>query len=156
MAVGAAVSSASIGKDQMEWARDALARAKLTQRDVARAWRASESTVSRWLDGIQASDLPVSRAIQFANLVKMPCCEVMTRLGYPPDVITEEQRPVTAENTPPIPTVQMTPGRGREGKWQLLLHLELTPAAIAKIISGLEENVAEQLARNAARTPGQN
>jgi hypothetical protein len=142
----------------MAWARDALVRARLTQRDVARAWRASESTVSRWLDGIQASDLSVSRAVQFANLVKMDIHEVAARLGHPPDVTDEalQQRPVTAENTPPIPTVQMTPGRGRDGKWQLLLHLELTPAAIAKIISGLEENVAEQLISGAAKTPGGN
>jgi hypothetical protein len=151
MTLGAAVSSASMGKDQMAWARDALARAKLTQRDVARAWRASESTVSRWLDGIQASDLPVSRAVQFANLVKLDIHEVVTRLGYPPDVIDEEQRPVTAENTPPIPTVLMTPGRGRDGRWQLLLHLELSPGAIARIITGLEENAADQ---RTARTPG--
>jgi hypothetical protein len=59
----------------MAWARDALARAKLTQRDLARVWSTAESSVSRWLDGFQG-DLSVARAMQFANLVKMPCCQM--------------------------------------------------------------------------------
>jgi hypothetical protein len=121
------------GKGKMAWARAALTRAKLTQRDVARAWSTSESSVSRWLDGLQTSDLPASRAVQFANLVKMNIDEVMTHLGYPPDVVDENQRPVTSENTPPIPTMTMTPGRN--GRWHLLLHLELSATMIAAIIA---------------------
>ena len=73
----------------------------------------------------------------FANLVRMPCCEMMTLLGHPPNIAGEEQRPVTPENTPPIPTVHMTPARN--GKWHLLLHLELSAVAIAKIVATLEE-----------------
>jgi hypothetical protein len=129
--------------NKMAWARDALARAKLTQRDLARVWSTAESSVSRWLDGFQG-DLSVARAMQFANLVKMPCCEMMTLLGHPPDVVSEEQRPVTAQNTPPIPTVHMSPARN--GKWHLLLHLELSAVAIGKIVSGLEEAAAERRA----------
>jgi hypothetical protein len=126
--------SETTGKDKMAWARDALHRAKLTQRDLAREWGSSESTVSRWLDGIQAPDLPVSRAMQFANLVKMPCTELVTHLGYPPDVVDENERPVTADNTPPIPTVHLNPSRHRPGKWHILLHLELSLQEIAKIV----------------------
>jgi hypothetical protein len=129
--------------NKMAWARDALARAKLTQRDLARVWSTAESSVSRWLDGFQG-DLSVARAMQFANLVKMPCCEMMTLLGHPPDVVSEEQRPVTAQNTPPIPTVHMSPARN--GKRQLLLHLELTAAGVAKIVAGLEDAAAERRA----------
>jgi hypothetical protein len=73
----------------------------------------------------------------FANLVRMPCCEMMTLLGHPPNVAAEGQRPVTPENTPPIPTVHMTPAHN--GKWHLLLHLELSAQAIAKIVATLEE-----------------
>lgn len=61
-----------------------------------------------------------------------------------PDVVSEEQRPVTAQNTPPIPTVHMSPARN--GKWHLLLHLELSAVAIGKIVSGLEEAAAERRA----------
>jgi hypothetical protein len=94
--------------------------------------------VSRWLDGFQASDLPIGRAVRFANLVHMNLVEVATRLGHPPDVLSEEQRPVTSENTPPIPTMTMTPGRN--GRWHLLLHLELSATMIAAIIASFRED----------------
>jgi hypothetical protein len=138
----AAIVETQATRNKMAWARDALARAKLTQRDLARVWSTSESSVSRWLDGFQG-DMSVARAMQFANLVKMNCCEMMTLLGHPPDIVgEEEQRPVTAQNAPPIPTVHMTPARN--GKWHLLLHLELSAHAIAKIVSSLEEAAAER------------
>jgi hypothetical protein len=120
--------------NKMAWARDALARANLTQRDLARVWshgRELGVTLARWV-----SRRPVGCA---RHAIRQSGEDALL-----PDVVSEEQRPVTAQNTPPIPTVHMSPARN--GKWHLLLHLELSAVAIGKIVSGLEEAAAERRA----------
>lgn len=122
----------------LAWARELMALEGVTQKDVARKWEVSESSVSRWLDGLQSSDISAARAAAFSILVKRSIEEIMTRLGH--DVWTSggvpRVQPLTSAGTPPVPTTSLKPG-SREGWFFLLLHLELPASSVAAIINTL-------------------
>ena len=131
------------GSVGMGWARDLMLAEGVSQKDVARAWQVSESSVSRWLDGLQSTEISARRVAIFSKLVRRPAEEILTRLGY--DVFTSDgvprMQPLSSPGKPPVPTVNLEPG-SREGMFFLLLHLELTATNVAAIIATLDkENV---------------
>lgn len=124
----------------LEWARALMAAEGVSQKDVARAWEVSESSVSRWLDGLQTNDISLRRAVVFSHLVRRPLEEIAVRLGH--DVWSSEGvprvQPLTSPGKPPVPTTSLEPA-GREGWFFLLLHLELRAADVAAIIATLDK-----------------
>ena len=122
----------------MAWAHELMTIEGVSQKDVARSWEVSESSVSRWLDGLQTSDISLQRAVIFSRLVRRPLEEIAARLGH--DVWTSDGvprvQPLTSPGKPPVPTTSLEPG-SREGMFFLLLHLELPAADVAAIIATL-------------------
>ena len=122
------------------WARELMTAAGVSQKDVARSWEVSESSVSRWLDGLQSTDLSLHRAVIFSHLVRRSLEEIAARLGH--DVWRSDGvprvQPLTSPGKPPVPTTSLEPG-SREGMFFLLLHLELTAANVAAIIATLDK-----------------
>jgi len=120
------------------WARELMAAEGVSQKDIARSWEVSESSVSRWLDGLQTSDISLHRAVVFSRLVRRSLEEIAARMGH--QVWTSEGvprvQPLTSPSKPPVPTTSLEPG-SREGMFFLLLHLELTAANVAAIINTL-------------------
>jgi transcriptional regulator with XRE-family HTH domain len=140
------------GEPGLEWLRELMEQEGVSQKDVAKAWEVSESSVSRWLDGLQASDIPVGRIVTFSRLVRRPIEEMLTRLGYnvwrPSDA--DPGRPLQPISGPPIPTTSLRPAR-RPGWFYLLLHLELSARNVAAIIATLEEEGGREMAEAARR-----
>lgn len=120
------------------WARELMAAEGVSQKDIARTWEVSESSVSRWLDGLQTSDISLHRAVLFSRLVRRPLEEIASRMGHDvwsPDGVPRVQ-PMTLPHLPPVPTTSLSPG-SRPGLFFLLLHLELSAENVAAIIATL-------------------
>jgi hypothetical protein len=130
----------------LSWAREMMAAEGVSQKDVARHWEVSESSVSRWLDGLQTSDISLRRAVIFSRLVRRSLEEIATRLGH--DVWTSDGvprvQPLSSPGKPPVPTVSLDPG-SREGMFFLLLHLELTATNVAEIIATLNKKEKQSI-----------
>jgi hypothetical protein len=58
------------------------------------------------------------------------------------------------DGTPLVPTVRITPCDDGSGHWFLLLHLRLSPEAIAKMVTALEDTTAAQILREAKKRDG--
>jgi hypothetical protein len=135
------------GQTRMRWAREMMDSIGVSQKDIARAWEVSESSVSRWLDGLQASDITLARAVTFSRLVQRSLEEIAGRLGNKVwradgSEPTQALHPVAG---PPIPTTSLRPG-DRPGRFYLLLHLDLTAKNVAAIIATLEDEGAREIA----------
>ena len=146
-------SPAANGKPGLEWLRELMEQEGVSQKDVAKAWEVSESSVSRWLDGLQASDIPAGRLVTFSRLVRRPVEELLARLGYnlwrPDDA--DPARTLQPISGPPIPTTSLR-AAGRAGWFYLLLHLELNARNVAAIIACLEEEGGREMAEAARDT----
>jgi transcriptional regulator with XRE-family HTH domain len=140
-------SPAANGEPGLGWLRELMEQEGVSQKDVAKAWEVSESSVSRWLDGLQASDIPAGRIVTFSRLVRRPVEELLARLGYnlwrPSDA--DPAKTLQPISGPPIPTTSLRPA-GRPGWFYLLLHLELSARNVAAIISTLEDEGGREMA----------
>lgn len=122
------------------WARDLLARAGVSQRDLARAWGMSEANTSRWLDGKLSRDLSVGRAAAFCRLTKTSLEEMAWRMGHATSAGEPgEPSPIGA---PPLGTVRINQAPPASVGWDILLHLRLSADYLVKLQSALEEIAA--------------
>jgi predicted XRE-type DNA-binding protein len=123
---------------KLDWARVLMEHAGVSQRDVARAWEVSESSVSRWLDGLQASDISAGRVVTFARLVRKPVEEILARLGYKVwrEDGSEAAKPLHPVSGPSVGTTNLR-SADRPGWFYLLLHLELPAREAARIIESM-------------------
>jgi transcriptional regulator with XRE-family HTH domain len=104
----------------------------VSQRDIAITWGVSESSVSRFLEGLQTQSTPASRIGQLSKLLGRPVGEVMSKLGLAEDEQGLSVAP-PPPNAPPLPTISLTPAGG--GKARLLLHLEVPWRVVAKMVA---------------------
>ncbi|CAB4124777.1 HTH_XRE domain containing protein [uncultured Caudovirales phage] len=65
----------------LKWIRDGLAQRNYIAKDLAKAFEISESSISRWLNGQESTDLPLSRAVTLAQMLGITLDEVAKGLG---------------------------------------------------------------------------
>ena len=109
-----------------QWIVDRLKERGYLQRDLAAAWGIAEGGVSRWLNSDGASDLPLSRAVKLAELLRMPLNELAIRLGFatpPPPTTT------AAELAAALPAGTWVFVEGPDNRMLVAIHALLSQAA---------------------------
>jgi plasmid maintenance system antidote protein VapI len=124
------------------WAREMLARAGVTQRELARAWGVPDSSASRWLDGGYNAVLTLGNAVTFCRLTGMSLNELALRLGHKPLKGGRVELAPVAD--PPLPTIRIAPSPTTRGKWLLLAHIEVEAGVLADLTSALDEAAANR------------
>ena len=66
---------------EMQWMRDMMKAEGLSQKDIARAWGISESSVSRFLDGL-TGDISARRIAQLSMVLGRPVEELHVWMGH--------------------------------------------------------------------------
>ena len=65
----------------LSWIRHGLSNKGYLAKDLARAWGVSESSVSRFLQGKEHTDLPLSRTVTLALMLDLSLEEIAKGLG---------------------------------------------------------------------------
>ena len=114
-----------------EWVRDLLEKRGYTQRDVARAWGASEAAASRFLTEANSGDLTISRAYALSRMLDMDLEELAKRLGVAGASPILPPPSVPARSAPPLGTFEIKPA---EGRIRALIHLDLPPDVAGELM----------------------
>lgn len=114
-----------------EWVRDSLEKRGYSQRDLAKAWGASEASASRFLTEMNSGDLSISRAYALSRMLDMDLEELAKRLGVAGAAAILPPPSVPARNAPPIGTFEIKPV---EGRIRALIHLDLAPEAAGELM----------------------
>jgi transcriptional regulator with XRE-family HTH domain len=121
----------------LKWIRDGLAQRNYIAKDLAKAFEISESSISRWLNGQESPDLPLSRAVTLAQMLGITLDEVAKGLGVmgrrvvPPVTAAEGTR----ATKPPPNTIQLTMIEG--GGVRLSLVQDTTPQKAMEVMKVL-------------------
>lgn len=132
------------------WAREILARAGASQKELAREWGMSEANTSRWLDGKLSRDLSMMRAAAFCRLTGTPIEEMFHQMGL---VTTADGARIAPPKpgTPPLGTVDIQHSEGSGAAWRLHLYLELSAEYLGELTQALDRIAKAKRARRAAR-----
>lgn len=117
---------------EREWVRDVLEKRGYKQRDLAKAWGASEAAVSRFLSGLDSGDLSLSRAYSLSRLLGMDLEELAQRMGAAGPHVVLPPPSVPAAGAPSIPTISIEPV---EGRIRVLLHLDIPPSVAGELMT---------------------
>jgi transcriptional regulator with XRE-family HTH domain len=122
-----------------EWIRQVLESRGYIQRDLAKLWGCSEAAASRFLNGLDSGDLPMSRAYPLSRMLGMPIDELAARMGWAGDTVNLPPPQTTA--APPLGTFQVTP---HDGRVRALVHFDLSPEAAGGLVQLLASASAGQ------------
>jgi hypothetical protein len=120
------MSDTSIKRD---WIRKVMESRGYIQRDLAKLWGVSEAAASRFLNGLDSGDLPMSRAYPLSRMLGMPIDELAARMGWAGETVNLPPPQTTA--APPLGTFQVTPHGGRV---RALVHFDLSPEAAGGLV----------------------
>lgn len=115
-----------------EWIKEGLKAKGYTQRDLARAWTSAEATVSRFLQGAEMPDPPLSKIVALASMLDITIDQVAAGLGYKGERIEPSVLP---EEAVPMGTFRIdmaAPGRVR-----VTIRQETTPEIASKLFAVL-------------------
>lgn len=93
-----------------EWIRDGLTRRGYRQKDLAIAWSSQQASVSRFLQGEELQDLPLSKAVSLARMLGITVDELAKGLGVN-GVIVEPSVEETIRSSVPLGTVNFSTPR---------------------------------------------
>lgn len=117
------------------WIKERLASNGYTQRDLARAWGISEASVTRFLQGTENADPPLSRATALAQMLGLSLDDLSKGLGYRGQIVLPPPSTTVSEG-PRLGTVALQP---HAGQLRLLLHLDLPATVAAEMVALLEK-----------------
>lgn len=125
------------------WIKDGLAARNYLAKDLAKLWELSESSVSRFLNGQEQPDLPLSRAVILCQMLGITLDELAKGLGVmgkrvvPAVEMTER---TGAERAPKAPanSVQLT--MLETDKVRITLSQDTTPQKAMEVIKILALN----------------
>jgi transcriptional regulator with XRE-family HTH domain len=93
-------------KANFEWIKDGLAKRGYRQKDVAVAWGSQQASVSRFLNGEELQDPPISKARALAQMLGISIDDLAKGLGLAGPVI-EPSVETLAPHSIPIGTFAM-------------------------------------------------
>lgn len=104
-----------------DWIKMHLEARGYSQRDLARAWGISEGSISRFLQGVENTDLQLSRSAALAKMLDISIDELANALGLGDKVTVPPAVPPSG--APQLGTVTFTDLE--DGKCQVLVYLVL-------------------------------
>lgn len=124
--------------NEFSWIREGLARRNYLAKDVAKAFGISESSISRFLNGQESTDMLLSRAVTLSQMLGISLDELAKGLGVmgkrvEPNVGTEGRAPKAPPNS--VNLVMLD-----EGKVRLTLSQDTTPTKAMEVIKVLSLN----------------
>ena len=124
----------AVKSTDFRWIKDGLAARNYLAKDLAKVWEISESSVSRFLSGVEQPDLPMSRAVVLSQMLGITLDDLAKGLGVmgkrvvPQVEHAERGRPPKA----PANSVQLT--MLGDDKVRISLSQDTTPLKAMEVI----------------------
>ena len=124
--------------NELRWIREGLQRRNYLAKDVAKAFGISESSISRFLNGLESVDIPLSRAVTLSQMLGISLDELAKGLGVmgkrvEPNVSSEARAPKAPPNSVNLVMID-------DGKVRLTLSQDTTPTKAMEVIKVLSLN----------------
>lgn len=115
-----------------EWVREALTKRGYRQKDLAIAWSSQQASVSRFIQGEELQDMPLSKAVSLARMLGISIDDLAKGLGVN-GVVVEPSVEETLKPSLALGTINFStpyPGVAR-----IEMRKDFTPKAAQEIIS---------------------